>query len=201
MDKRTLKSIIIELREIDDKSFQEISDILMQKYNTKMSRQAVYGMYTRATNNDSINHNRDIIISTTDVIKYYMIGKDTNTIKNILANNNIKLTISDINNIIRDNNNYINDIRCDQIKITKASIINGDDLDTLVYQLSYKNEKPTKKAINNLIKVATIALINDRASDILARVYSVSEDRELIKDIIAGFELNTSYREVSKFLN
>ena len=71
----------------------------------------------------------------------------------------------------------------------------------LIYQLSYKNEKPTKKAINNLIKVATIALINDRASDILARVYSVSEDRELIKDIIAGFELNTSYREVSKFLN
>lgn len=201
MDKRTLKSIIIELREINDKSFQEISDILMQKYNTKMSRQAVYGMYTRATTSDSINHNRDIVLATTDVIKYYMIGKDTATIKNILANNNIKLTVSDINNIIRDNNNYINDIRFDQIKITKASIINGDDLETLVYQLSYKNEKPTKRAINNLIKVATKTLINDRASDILARVYSISEDRELIKDIISGFELNTSYREVSKFLN
>ena len=201
MDKRTLKSLIIELRDIDGKSFREISDTLALDHDIHMTRQAVCGMYKRATNKNSVSHNRDLVLSTTDIVNYFAIGKDDKEIKTILQNHNVVISNSEISRIINENQKYIIDVKQDQLNIVKGAILSCDAYDIILNKLTYKEVKPSDGVINNMIKLATASIINDRASDILARVYVIKEDKSLIKDFIGNFKLSISYTSISKHLN
>ena len=201
MDKRTLKSKIIELRDIEGKSFREISDELALKYGIRMTRQAVCGMYNRATEPDKIIHNRDLMLAVNDIVNYFTLGKEAACIKEILANNNYSFSVSEIESIINGNSKYIKDIKEDQLKRVKIAILNGDDYSDIIDKLSYKNVKPNEYVINDMIKLAASTIINDRAVEVLAKVYTINENKALVKDIVQSFKLNASYSSVSKYLN
>lgn len=201
MDKKTLKSLIIELRDIYGKSYREISDTLALEYDTHMTRQAVCGMYKRATNKNSVNHNRDLVLSTTDIVNYFVIGKDDKEIKEIMQNHDVEISNREISSIINENQKYIMDVKMDQFRMTKIAIFNGDDYDIILNKLTYKGVKPSDGVVNNVIKLATASIINDRASEILARVYTIKEDKSLIKDIIESFKLSVSYTSIIRYLN
>ena len=201
MDKRTLKSIIVELRDIDGKSFGEIADILATEYDTSMSRQAVHGMYKRATDADTVMHNREIVLASRDIVNYFTIGKEDTQIKSLLLKDGYKLSISEINKAISDNVKYIKEVKDDQFNRVKLAILSGAEYSSIVNKLKYKDVEPTEAVVDALIKLATISIMNNKSAEILAKVYSIKEDKQLIRDIISSFSLRVSSSDIGKYLN
>ena len=118
-----------------------------------------------------------------------------------MQNHDVEISNREISSIINENQKYIMDVKLDQFRMTKIAIFNGDDYDIILNKLTYKGVKPSDGVVNNVIKLATASIINDRASDILARVYTIKEDKSLIKDIIESFKLSVSYTSIIRYLN
>ena len=150
MDKRTIKSLIIELKE-ENKSFQEISDILAREYGVKMSRQAVCGMYKRATSDDAINNNRNIILATTDIVNYSALGMPESIIKETLNNRGIDVSLNKVKSILKDNSNYLDEIYNELLKRMSWYIEHGYDLEDIKSKLQFKGVKPTESLLKSLI--------------------------------------------------
>lgn len=201
MDKRTLKIKIIELRDIYGLSYQDISDTLAQQYNIKMSRQAICGMYKRATSEESICTNRDLALATTDILNYYAIGINIREIKNIISSSDIRISSSDISNIIENNDKYLDEILKEQIRKVTQSVINNEDIKDLITRLAYKGYEPTKNKIDLLLKISTMKLLNDKAAEVLAKVYNMTDSRELIRDISNDFRICSISKEINKYIN
>lgn len=202
MDKRTLKSIIVELKESDEnRSFQDIADILEKDYDIKMSRQAVYGMYNRATSDEAISKYKDLILATNDILSYHILGLSNKVIKGIMANNEIELPLSVIDNIIKEHNVTIEQMTKDQVLKVISLINNGQDLEDIKDSLSYKGETPTNKRVNSLIELSSLYMISESACKSLAKVMNLTENKALIKKVINKINLGISLKDVESELN
>lgn len=202
MDKRTLKSIIVELKESDgNRSFQDIADILEKDYEIKMSRQAVCGMYNRATSDEAISKYKDLILATNDILSYHLIGLSNKTIKSIMANNEIELPLSVIDNIIKEHSVTIEQMTKNQVFKVISLINNEQDLEDIKESLSYKGETPTNKRLNNLIELSSLYMIYESACKSLAKVMNLTENKALIKKVINKLNLEISLKDIESELN
>lgn len=202
MDKRTLKSIIVELKESDgNRSFQDIADILEKDYEIKMSRQAVCGMYNRATSDEAISKYKDLILATNDILNYHIIGLTDKTIKSIMANNEIELPLSVIDNIIKEHSVTIEQMTKDQVFKVISLINNEQDLEDIKESLSYKGETLTNKRLNNLIELSSLYMISESACKSLAKVMNLTENKTLIKKVINKLNLEISLKDIESELN
>ena len=199
MDKRTLKAFIIELKDEHSKTFQQISEILLNEYDIKMSRQAVCGMYKRAYN--QLENNKNIIILTSDIINLKCIGYDCKQIKDILSKDKENLTLTDIKNVLLENSEYLSVVRNEKINHISRLIDNGSDLDDIKGYLTFKGNKPSDNELFTLIYCASNKLIELKATEILAKTFSITENREMLKKSIEKFSLDITMRDIGKELN
>ena len=200
MDKRTLKTKILELKE-ENKTYQEISNILMNDYGIKMSRQAVCGMYNRLTSDEASKHTKELMILTSDIINYAAIGYKTSNIKEFIIDKIDKITLKEIDETIESNKEYMNEIFNNHVNIMKTLLNDGEMLDEIVDRLSYNSVKPTNNCLDKMISIATEQLVKEASTEVLARVFSSSGNRAAIKRVITEHNLDITFRDIGKIIN
>lgn len=194
MDKQTLKCIIVRLKDEENLSFNEIALTLESKYDIKMTRQAVYGMYKRA--HKQIYHNKELALISNDVNNLYALGISKQDIYNTI-NNPIKvISFSEIDRILSENKEQQKEIREAQVSKVRTLIINNSTLDIIQSSIEFKGIKPTKQVLDSLIIESCNMIIRDEAVASLRRVYNIVNDREIIKRVAK--EMQIPIKEIAK---
>ena len=196
MDKMTLRSLIIEMRNNGD-SFQKISDTLRIDYGIEKTRQAICGMYNRIVSEEAQERNFDNLKITVDIINYAAIGLSNTGIRNQIGD----ISMYKITDVINNHKGKIEDIQLEHRSIVKGVLLNNEDLEVIQHKLEYKDAKPTKDRVKQLIKEATLEIMYDNASSIMAHVLKLTDDKALVNNIIQDSGIKISYRDVNKALN
>lgn len=200
MDKRTLKMLIIELKD-SGRTYQEISEILKIEHSIIMTRQAVYGMYKRATSNEEINKSKELMLLTNDIINYTALGLNYKEIKNRIAQRKIDVKLADIKRIVVENEAHIKSVELNNIRKASNLLKDGLDFEEIRMKLHFKGELPSKKVTNIIIEKATEIMIFEAITEILANVLSTTDNKDIIKSISAKFNIDITSRDLSKILN
>lgn len=197
MDKRTIKSMIIELKE-EGKSFQEIADSLNKEYGVRMTRQAVCGMYRRATSSKAIQTEMDTKLAVADIVNYSELGLSIQRIQELLASRDVNVSIYKINLILSENKDYRKSVHDELLSKLTKMLQNGTDLQELKMGLSYKGEQPVNKAVDSLLSEYATNEIRNKAAFILADVYNLSENKNIISNISDLYKLNLTLTDIGK---
>ena len=200
MDKRTIKSVILDLRNKGN-SFQDISDVLKSEYNVSMSRQAICGMYKRLTSEDNVKNNFNLMVSTVDIVNYSVIGLDAYRIKDILVSRNIDLSLINIKNTLADNASSMHDFYTEMLRVVSSKIRLGEDLESIRTALAYKGEKPTESVMKALLLDYATLEIRENAARTVAKIYNLTDDKTLVKKINTKFNLDVSSKDLGKIIN
>lgn len=200
MDKRALKSTIIELKE-NGLSFQNISDVLARDYDIHMSRQAVCGMYNRATSDETISKNKELILTTEDIVNYNSIGLSDTNIKEVLNKQGYSITVSDINYILSINTEYSKSVEMELIQKIIRSLRVGNDIIDIKRNITYKGICITNNKLKTLIKSAAEQMIYEQSKKVLASIYNATDDKALVKSIIAEHNMNITMRDIESTNN
>lgn len=199
MDNRTLKALVIELKE-KELTYREISYRLERDYKIKRSRQALQGMYTRAVRDNLTDKQKERIIATSDVVNIYCLGYNRKEVARIIGDMGYNLTYNDVVVMIRDETNYIKDVSdYNRMKITEY--LGGvNDIEELRRLLSYKGVKPTDKQVKKYVTGAYNLIIKDRINEVLADAYKFTDDKNVIKKVADNIDYKLDYAEVNKNL-
>jgi hypothetical protein len=200
MDKRELKAIIVDLKERNC-SFQTISDILARDYNIQMSRQAVCGMYQRATSDEAIKKNTDIILTACDICKYASLGLSSKQIKSIMTNAGYSLSMSDIEYILEINKQYIEKMDSELVSKIIKSITKGSEAAEIKQTLSHNGVTITDSKFRNLMIEATKQMLNKEVASVLYKVYTSTDDKGLIKDILSDINSDMTIKDIENSNN
>lgn len=195
MDKRALKSTIIELKE-SGLSFQNISDILAKDYGVKMSRQAVCGMFNRATSDEAIAKNKVLILTTVDIVNYNSIGLNNNEIKEVLDRLGYSITLSDIEYILRINTEYKKSIEMELVQKVIKGLKVGNEITEIKSQITYNGLTVTDSKLKALIKIAAEQMIYEQSRKVLSSIYNATDDKSLVKGIIAEHNMNITMKDI-----
>lgn len=200
MDKRALKSTIIELKE-SGLSFQNISDILAKDYDIHMSRQAVCGMYNRATSDEVINKNKELILTTEDIVNYNSIGLSNCEIKEVLNKLGYSITLSDIEYILSINTEYRKSVEMELVQKIIRGLKLGNEIAEIKEKVTYKGLSITDNKLKTLLKISAEQMIYEQSKKVLASIYNATDDKTLVKDIIAEHNMNITMRDIESAEN
>ena len=200
MDKRALKSTIIELKE-SGLSFQNISDILAKDYDIHMSRQAVCGMYNRATSDEVINKNKELILTTEDIVNYNSIGLSNYEIKEVLDKLGYSITLSDIEYILSINTEYKKSVEMELVQKIVRGLKIGNEIAEIKEKITYKGLSITDNKLKALLKISAEQMIYEQSKKVLASIYNATDDKALVKDIIAEHNMNITMKDVESAEN
>lgn len=200
MDKRALKSTIIELKE-SGLSFQNISDVLAKEYDIHMSRQAVCGMYNRATSDEVINKNKELILTTEDIVNYNSIGLSNYEIKEVLDKLGYSITLSDIEYILSINTEYKKSVEMELVQKIIRGLKLGNEIEEIKEKVTYKGLSITDNKIKALLKISAEQMIYEQSKKVLASIYNATDDKALVKDIIAKHNMNITMRDIENAEN
>lgn len=200
MDKRALKSTIIELKE-SGLSFQNISDILAKDYDIHMSRQAVCGMYNRATSDEVINKNKELILTTEDIVNYNSIGLSNCEIKEVLNKLGYSITLSDIEYILSINTEYRKSVEMELVQKIIRGLKLGNEIAEIKEKVTYKGLSITDNKLKTLLKISAEQMIYEQSKKVLASIYNATDDKALVKDIIAEHNMNITMRDIESAEN
>lgn len=200
MDKRALKSTIIELKE-SGLSFQNISDILAKDYDIHMSRQAVCGMYNRATSDEVINKNKELILTTEDIVNYNSIGLSNYEIKEVLDKLGYSITLSDIEYILSINTEYKKSVEMELVQKIIRGLKLGNEIAEIKEKVTYKGLSITDNKLKTLLKISAEQMIYEQSKKVLASIYNATDDKALVKDIIAEHNMNITMRDIESAEN
>lgn len=197
MDKRTLKSIIIGLKESDKSiTYQKISNILASRYGVHMTRQAVNGMYKRAMTDKEVIHRKELILATNDIIVYYLLGYSNRQIKGILADANQDVSIGDIDYIISNNSEHIVEVERTIIDKIVRGLSRGQTLIDIGEAIQYNGKHATKIQLKRLIRKAAQTLLLRSNVKILSDIYNSVGDKQLVKEIIDDNGIEISIKDI-----
>lgn len=200
MDKRALKSTIIELKE-SGLSFQNISDVLAKEYDIHMSRQAVCGMYNRATSDEVINKNKELILTTEDIVNYNSIGLSNYEIKEVLDKLGYSITLSDIEYILSINTEYKKSVEMELVQKIIRGLKLGNEITEIKEKVTYKGLTITDSKLKTLLKISAEQMIYEQSKKVLASIYNATDDKTLVKDIIAEHNMNITMRDIENTEN
>lgn len=200
MDKRVLKSKIIELKELN-LSFQEISDILNRDYSVKMTRQAVCGMYNRAMSDESIKRNKELILTTNDIVNYHLLGYSDSDIREILALRGYDILLKDIKYIIESNKEFVQSLEAEIVLKVVKSIRLGNDTFNIKASISYNGTEITDGRFKDILKLASSFMLKEESIRVLSSIYNATDDKTLIKDIITNESLDIRLKDIEEHIS
>lgn len=200
LDKDTLKRIIIQLR-ADDHSFQEISDILLEKYGVLRSRQAVQGMFNRAIN--SRNGNLDDLVIKFDMLHIYQLGYSRELTVNIIneIHSDKPTTQYRLQLVLENSANNLKSIENEQLKLIEKGFKQKLSCDDIKAWLSYKGKEIKDTRFNALVFKLVTSKIDEHIKDNAASIMEMTGDKELAKSIAERFNTEFTLRDINRALN
>lgn len=192
LDLQTLKTMIVELRDKNGLSFQEISDTLKSEYDIDKSRQAISGLYNRVKKQDRDNIERQKLVM--DTVNLYCILDSATSVCNELARAGIDITYRQVLSILKDNEGYIDKVHKSIVETIETQIDKIDDITPLVRSLDYKGVQISEKRFSEYLEEACKFNIKNSIIRQLLRVYKLSSSMSAIRNVAHSFgvELKTS---------
>lgn len=199
LDKESLRRVIIQLR-ADGYSFQEISDILLEKYGISKSRQSIHGIFNRAMRQ---SEDLDDLMIKADMLHLYQLGYNKESVIDIIKEAHADTTMTQyrFNTILDNSKDNLTSIENEQLKLIEKGLKQKLDYDSIKIWLSYKGKEITGNRFKELLtKVVTSELelyIKSKATDIL----ELTGDRELAKQIAREFNVELKPRDINRAIN
>ena len=189
MDNNTMRAFVIEHRE-NGMTFQGIADEL-SKLGITRTRQAVHGIYKRATQG-----NKEKMKVDSDIYNLSALGYNNTEIKARLEELGTTIAyqyIIDTNKEGKDIIKEINEGNIEKVRKNLDIVLIADDIKPV---LSYKNIEPTDKKSDELLKEVYKSKIKEQTNEILRNAYQLTGERRIVSDIIKEMNLDTTLKEI-----
>lgn len=192
LDLKTLKTMIVELRDTNGLSFQEISDTLKSEYGVDKSRQAISGLYNRIKKQEKVDIEHQKLVM--DIVNLYCMLESATSVCNELAKAGISITYRQVLNTIKENESYVNSVRQTITANIESKLDKVDDIRDLVNSLDYKGIPISNKRFNEYLEAACKYNIKNGIIKQLIHFYKLSSNMDMIRNIgeVFGIELKTS---------
>lgn len=189
-DAGTIKSMVVVMRN-SGMTFQEISDKLASEYGIYRSRQALHGLYTRATKpQEPVSSEEAKIVA--DVINIHCLGYNMTEVANLMANIGMPVSYNKVNSIIHKYIGYAESVKeamlCKAIDIVKYET----DRDKIMAHFTYKGVPITKRQFAHLIGRAFSQVIDSATANYIKTAYQISKDREVLKALTQKYRIDPS---------
>ena len=179
-------------------SFQQISNVLKNSYGIEMSRQAVCGMYNRASKKRESLGNPEAEVIINDILRYSALGLNENRALDIVKRVYDSNKVNELGKRIWNRVDEYDKIMNMNTKWTKEILRQKGEIYDIEKALEYKGVKPTKKKLNFYIKEAYTSLLREEAIKNLKEIYSITEDKKLLMDLINNTDVVINIKEVVK---
>lgn len=199
MEKKSLKSIVIGYK-LSGLSYADIAARLEEEYDIKMSRQAVNGLYKRATSDKETEKNIQTVIRTTDICYFNALGYTVKEIKELINDDNFDLSLNKINDILSNNSELISDIESHIIDKINTGLKNKENIDLIIHSLKFKDVNIKNKKWEKFLEEATKAYITDAVINSYASILEITNNRDLIRCMMKEFNIQTSFKELGQIL-
>lgn len=179
MDSNTLKAFVIEHKE-KGMSYQEIANKLMSEHGVKRTRQALQGIYARATDGSS----QVEVVVNSHIINLAALGYRSTDIEKEMEKLGYRLSYRYITNTVKESESIIDEViryHAEKIIENRGNLLSIDGIKDLI---NYKGIDASDRGIDIIIKRAYTEIIKDSLADILAELYKLTDDRKLVKDIM-----------------
>jgi DNA-binding transcriptional MerR regulator len=199
MDKKSLKSVIVGYK-LNGLSYADISARLKDEYGIEMSRQAVNGLYKRATSDKEKEKSWHTVIRTNDICFYNALGYSAKEIKLLIQADGFNLSIAKITELIDSNKDHVEQIESTLVDSIEQGIKNKEAVESLMDATKFREVTVKSKKWNELLARATKQYINDKITEALADVIDITNDRDLVRSMIKEYNINVSFMEIGKKL-
>ncbi len=188
IDIQTLKSHILELRDVEGLSFQEISDKLATEYGIYKTRQAVGGLYHRTK--DAVKGAEDKQRLISDVVNIYCIADSAIQVCDEINKLGIEISYRKVLNIIQENDKYVQSVKRTIVANIESQLDTLTDIRGLKLRFNYKGVKICDKRFNEYFSLACQYHIKNNIITSLLKYYKLSSDRGIIKEVAEKFNLD-----------
>ena len=181
-------------------SYADIASKLETEYGVKMSRQAVNGLYKRATSDKEMEKNWNTVVKTNDICFYHALGYNTKDIKDLMLEDDFDISLGRINEILKDNEDHITEIEQSLVDEIERGISNKDNLDEIIKRTKFKDMGVKSKKWEILLSRASKQYVKDKIVQALADLVDVTNDRDLIREMMKEYNVETTFREIGQKL-
>lgn len=197
MEKKSLKSIVIGYK-LSGLSYSDIATELEKEYGIKMSRQAINGLYKRATSDKEVEKNIQTVLNTTDICYYSTLGYTVKEIKEIIQTDSFDLSINKISEILDNNKDLIENIEKSIVEKIKQGINDKKSIDDMIQSLRFKGISVKNKKWEYLLDKAADWFIDDSINKSLIHLLDVTDNRGLVREKMKKHGLGSSIRDLSQ---
>lgn len=200
LDKESIKRIIVQLR-AEDKSFQEISDILLKDYGILRTRQAVQGIFSRVMNANE--DNLDDLVVKLDIWNLYQLGYNKEQIIGFIQTwyPGKPITLYKLQMLVENSSNNLKSIENEQLKLINKGLKQGLDCDDIKAWLSYKSVDIKDTRFKELLKKNVTLNLEEHIKDEAAKIMELTGDREIAKQIASKFGIELKSKDINRAIN
>ena len=200
LDKESIKRIIVQLR-AEDKSFQEISDILLKDYGILRTRQAVQGIFSRVMN--ASEDNLDDLVVKLDIWNLYQLGYNKEQIIGFIQTwyPGKPITLYKLQMLVENSSNNLKSIENEQLKLINKGLKQGLDCDDIKAWLSYKSVDIKDTRFKELLKKNVTLNLEEHIKDEAAKIMELTGDREIAKQIASKFGIELKSKDINRAIN
>ena len=190
VDNITLKCLIIEMRDDEKLSFQEIADKLFNEYGVKRSRQGLRGLYNRAK--EQLDEAGQSQIERCDIVNLYCLCENASSTAEELSNIGHKVSYRRVLDVVEAERAYINSVRNTIIatiesKIKTKEISDIRDIENLI---TYKGVKICKKRIIDYIELAYIHYVKKEITNELSGLFKITDNKSIVRRVASKFNID-----------
>ena len=182
MDINTIKMLIVNLRN-QGMTFQAIADKLQDEYGITRTRQSVAGLYARAVEQDPETLNIDKMKLILDILSVYSLGYNLTKTTEILNSIGVDVTYQKVNNLIKSNVDQLRSVNTTMLATLNTALKETNDPNELKDRLAYRGIAITEQRFTDLLSEVTLTNMRDAVATELAKLYSISNNRNLVKNM------------------
>lgn len=195
MDTTTLKSLVIELRDLG-MTFEAISQKLFEDYGVKRSRQSLCSLYNRAMEASELDKDSQILIS--HIVNLYCLNGNASATQQCLKYLGYDIGYRKVLDTIKEQRNYINSVKTTIVATIESHLDGLDDIRDCIALLDYKSNRVTDRVFYEYFKKAYEIHIKHQIIRELYKVYSLSGDKEIAKGIGEKFNIYFDEKEAEQ---
>ena len=200
LDRKTIRTLIVDLREGENMSFEDIRDTMEELYGYKASRQAVCGIYNRAKEAMKRKPQKDLAKQTLGV-----------NVANLLARGYTMTTLE------KDPKKFALPEKCGRWAMSEALelvpglreqayenivdelrylLMSGAGLQKMKKAVRYGKTPMTNKAFVQAVADAYVPLVQAHVAEFLKEEYALHGDKDIVQETLAKLNLGIPVHQV-----
>jgi arginine/lysine/ornithine decarboxylase len=182
MKDREVIDTIIEKRDRENMTFEEIAEYLYNQYGIQKTRQSVHGLYTRNRKIDEDSQVADGI--RVDVLNLYVMGYTINKISSLVGISNYK-----IKTLLENEKAEIERVRNYKVQLVIKPLANENtNIETLKQILKYKCWDITLSGLREIVSMAIELILARNVSAMMSKLRSKGVSPKTLQKSLGMFK-------------